>query len=134
MTNFEKPADKRLGVEEARDLANMQRAEIGAIGGSDSRYTHEGGVEETTAEDYDRALETIEELKKLAAEEPSATKVLAVLARAKEKVRFLAMNAISTGWYAGIEYDENMRNLEDAAGHLRTLKEKAKEYEKPGNW
>ncbi len=128
MTNFEKPADKRLGVEEARDLANMQRAEIHAIEGETDLKFNDGFLEETTAEDYDRALETIEELKKLAAEEPAAGKVIAILARAKERARFLAMNAISTGWYPGIEYEENMRNLEDAEGRLKALKEKAKQY------
>lgn len=123
-----KPEDTRLGVEEARDLANMQRANIGAIDDSDVRFDKDFYLQETTAEDYDQALEAIEEIKKLAAEEPATDKVIAILARAKEKARFLAMNAISRGWYASIDYEEKMKNLEDAAGRLRTLKEEAKQY------
>jgi hypothetical protein len=123
-----KPEDTRLGVEDARDLANMQRAEIKAMENDTSMRFDEGFLAETTAADYDGALETIEELKKLAAEEPAADKVIAIFARATEKARFLVMNAISIGWYPGIEYEEKMKKLEDAAGRLRELKEQAKQY------
>lgn len=123
----QKPEESRLSEEEARDLANLQRAEIGTIAGTDVRIA-EGLLQEITAADYDRALETVEELKKLAAEEPATEKVLAILSRATEKARFLVMNAISIGWYPGIEYEEKMEKLEDAAERLRELKEKAKQY------
>lgn len=106
----------------------MQRAEIGVNPQKTDLWAKDWEIGETTAEDYDRALETIEELKRLAAEEPATEKVLKVLARTKEKARFLVMNAISAGSYSGVDFENKMDDLEDAAGRLRELRKQAKQY------
>ncbi len=106
----------------------MQRAAINADPEMTANTFEDGLFEETTAADYDSALQAIEELKKLSAEEPATEKVLSALARASEVGRFLVMNAISTGWYGAYDFEEKMQKLEDASAKLRALKEKAKQY------
>ncbi|MBI4094663.1 MAG: hypothetical protein HY435_00520 [Candidatus Liptonbacteria bacterium] len=77
---FEKP-EERLSEDEAHDEANMLRAklevspETGDIG-VDMRGRFRESGERPTAEDYDNALAAIEELRKIASEEPGAERII----------------------------------------------------------
>lgn len=131
-------APKRLSKEEAQQEAGMLRAKMEI-----SPRTGKGpeGLE-LTAEDYDAALEALNELKELAAKEPAVEKVLATLGRLSAEAAMMVAYVIEESQQVGsalrngspsrtrtiLEYKQ--ANFEDAAYKLRQLKEAAKEYDR----
>jgi hypothetical protein len=99
---------KRLSQDEAHDEANMLRAKVGVspetgkIPEAVSPFYERDYVEgkEPSAEDYDNALAALEELKKIAEEEPDTVKILHKLRDLPIKVGSgldLAFRAIGVG-------------------------------------
>src|ERR1039458_916462 len=87
-----------LSEDEAHDEANLIKAEAGVspMTGKISEEWEElyGEGREPTAEEYDKALEAIEELKSLVESEPTSDKILRVMKTIAEKTRFGLMIAL----------------------------------------
>lgn len=137
------------GAEEAHTEANMLRAKIGVspesgrVQGPDQREDRE-----PTPEDYDKALEAVEDLKRLAAEEPNALKILNRVSNAAELllripgfgVAFLmrvshALAGPESGgpkerWKRSAVLTDAMTEFDDAASQLRRLKAKGERFGK----
>ena len=146
--SFEKftPEENKLSPEDAQQEANMVRAKMGAspetgkiprnwIEAEDPKWG-----KEPTAEDYEDALGAVEEMKRLAKEEPSTEKVLKLIGRIAERTRdgtMVLLRALSP-MPNGIDsqrflekHESIMDQLEDASNKLNELKNKAKKFEQP---
>ena len=141
------PSNKeQLGPEEAQEEANMMRAKAGVrpeTGKTHRSDKYDPKGRETLPEDYDKALEVVEEMKQLAANEPSAEKVVLQLGRVVEKTRYIVvgllklpagiLEAVSGGLVEesfDIKHEDLMKRLESASKQLRDLKKEAKAFEK----
>lgn len=143
----EKAEDARLSEDEARKEASMLRAKMdvnpawGTIRKEDPRYRGEFDEVEPTAEDYDKAFEAIEELKKAAEEEPVTMKVLYKLGRIAHKsalavpIMLMAFGDLlppSSGGNSSLrEANEEFLStkvFEDAAARLRKMQKEGKEW------
>jgi hypothetical protein len=124
-----KNVESPLGEDVAQEEANMMKAKL------------EGDElgRKLTAEDYDKALEVVEEIKRMAEEEPTTEKILFKFARLTAKSAYgvqkiltylstLPDSFIATG---GIkrEEKETLKKFEDAASELRKLRDEAKKFE-----
>ena len=144
---IEKP--EPLSEEAAHEEANMVRAKLGVspetgkIEGLDMREDHE-----PTAEDYDKALAAVEELKRIAEEEPASLKVMAKVSNAMEMlvripglgVMFLtrvshALIGPEPGgpkerWKRNEVLTDLVKEFDDAESQLRRLKAKGERFGK----
>ncbi|MCX6763903.1 MAG: hypothetical protein NTZ97_04220, partial [Candidatus Moranbacteria bacterium] len=115
--------------EEAHDLANMMKVELGAI------PAYEKYLKPTTAEEYDKALEVVEEIKRMAEEEPLTQKVLYEIARLAVKSSYGVAEVLAALpesnpnlkygetmlWKIDNNKTELLKKLEDATMKLRKL-------------
>ncbi|MDO8574567.1 MAG: hypothetical protein Q7R86_02980 [bacterium] len=143
--------DTRLNEGEAHDEANMLRAKmdvnpyLGTVKKEASNYYgYKWKAEvEPTAEDYDKALEAIQELKEAAEKEPGVMKVLYQLGRIVNKSKLataVVMDSIGGAVGAAIgggsrlqqSIDEfsNTRLFEDAVARLKKMKKEGKQWGK----
>ncbi len=140
--SLEKPSSL-LNKDEAHEEANMMNVKLGVD-------TYFGGMREKngrkpTAEDYDKALEVVEQMKKMAEEEPLTEKVFSKISRLAVKVGFGIAEvfvvmaapgaAMVTGTATKLEYkkEDVLKKLEDASTKLRELKAEAEEFGKRAN-
>jgi len=138
-----------MSEEEAHEEANVLRAKIGVspeggkVEGPDQREDREA-----TAEDYDKAMTAVEELKRMAEEEPNALKILNRVTNAAETlvripgfgVAFLmrlshALAGPEPGgpkerWKRSAALTEALAEFDDAASQLRRLKAKGDQFGK----
>jgi hypothetical protein len=140
-----------MSEEEAHEEANMVRAKIGVSPESGKvELRGEGPVQredrEPTAEDYDKALAAVEELKRVAEEEPNALKILNRVSNAVETlvripgfgVAFLmrlshALAGVEPGgpkerWKRSAVLTEALAEFDDAESQLRRLKAKGEQF------
>ena len=142
--NFEKPTEP-LNVDEAHEEANMMKVLARAnhdqhenILASEKPADWNMETKNLTAEDYDKALEVVEEMKKMVEEEPLTEKVIFKLARLSAKSVYgfqkllthlstLPDSFIATG---GIirEENETLKKLNDASSELQKLKAEAEKW------
>lgn len=141
---FEKPPQQPLNEEKAHEEANMMRVKLGIdprFGWKMENGRHEG---RPTAEDYDKALEVVEEMKSIAEKEPLTKKVLLELARLATKSAFgvyKGFASIASGPWAGdtavreIDRTEEgvLNEFDDAASELRKLRAEAEEFGRQEN-
>jgi len=126
-----------LNNAEAQEEANMMRAKLEANPERTGQVMETG--EKITAEDYDKALEVVEEMKRMAEEEPASKKVMYEMARLATKSKYgirIGLTYLSTlpdaFWAtAGLkdERKEALGKLDDAASELRKLKAEAEKFE-----
>ena len=138
-----------MSEEEAHEEANALRAKIGVspesgkVEGLDQREDRE-----VTAEDYDKALAAVEELKRLTEEEPNAVKILNRVSNAAEMllripgfgVMFLARvshaligpepGGPGERWRRNEVLTSLMTEFDDAESQLRRLKTKGERFGK----
>lgn len=139
--------NQKLDQEEAQREANMMRAKVGidpetgeiptGICEEDADFCRKFG--KPTAEDYDRALTAVEEMKKLAIEEPAGEKIEMKLDRIAEQIRWGAELLLTLGFtvpaakeaehWERVGHRLTMEQLSSAEEKLRQLKEKAQEFE-----
>jgi hypothetical protein len=133
--------EKPLSKDEAHDEANMMNVKLKV----DPRFgdIREKHGEKPTAEDYDKALEIVEQMKKMAEEEPLTEKVFSGMSRLAVKAGFGTAEVF--GAMAGIGgasgpaemIDQKkikvLENLEDASTKLKKLKAEAEEFGKRAN-
>ncbi len=147
---FEKPEGADQSNEEkAHEEANMLRAKIGIspesgrVEGLDLRQDRE-----PTAEDYDKALEAIEELRQIAEQEPNGVKILE---KANDAVSslikiptfgFFFLTRVSHAligpepggpkerWKRNTVITDLVAELDGAKGQLQTLKAKGEQFGK----
>lgn len=133
--------EKRLPLEKAQEEANMMWT-INKKSETDyGRYLEKMGYkseERPTVEDYDKALELIEEMKRLADEEPKAKKIFYKLVRAANRgvqALLLGLGIISSRIINGDSrvffemFDEGIKKFEDAEKKLRDMKKVAEDFE-----
>jgi hypothetical protein len=121
--SIEKP--EMLGEDEAHAEANMLRVKLKEI-------VHR----EPTSEDYDKALQAVEEMKRLAEEEPAFAKVLHEAARIGNRYFQDAAEGLLWALTLGKRPDERdllnreefLNMFEDAASQLEVLKKDAESY------
>lgn len=146
--NFEEPKmeiKKPLSKNEAHDEANMMNVKLAEEPDWYNKVKRVNGEQKWSpkAEDYDRALEVVEEVKKMVEEEPLTEKVLTNIARLAVKSSFgvaevfAAMAGISgVSGPAEMIYQKKIKileNLDDASKKLSDLKAKGKEFGKREN-
>jgi hypothetical protein len=144
-TNKQEEKDKikePLSKNDAKDEANMMESKLGVMPDFYG-YMRESKRGKPTAEDYDKALEVVEEIKKMAEEEPLTKKILTEIARLAVKSSlgvaevFAAMAGISgVSGPAEIIYQKKIKvleSLEDASTKLKGLKAEAEEFSKRDN-
>jgi hypothetical protein len=136
-----------MSEEEAHEEANMLRARLGVspesgkVEGPDQREDRQ-----PTAEDYDKALAAVEELKRVAEEEPNALKILNRMTNAMEAliripgfgVAFLARlsHALAGSepggpkerWKRSAALTDALAEFDDAESQLRRLKAKGERF------
>jgi len=132
--------EKPLSKDEAHDEANMMNVLLKVdpwFGGMREKHG-----KKPTAEDYDKALEVVEQMKKMAEEEPLTEKALAQVARLAVKGGlgtaevFAAMSGVGIHGPAEIIYQKKLKvleNLEDASIKFKKLKAEAEEFGKRAN-
>lgn len=151
--------EKRMGKDEAHDEANLIKAEVNLNRNPNSIRpkwveTMLGGMKEkesilnrfvehtATPEEYDKALQEIEELKKLAEDEPAIIKALYKIGRVSTIVGELVIYDLlkSFGEIGHNEEDENkvvtfrnnlwQKKLDDASYQLKRMKDAGERYSK----
>lgn len=126
----------RMSQEEAQNEANILRSKMGVIGREGTMYEGNGKERMPTKEDYDQAEKELEEIKRLAANEPGYAKFLSRLGEVATdtgaEVSFLVYLAL--GQKPGFLAEANAkllewnRKLEEASEYLKLKKlEKAGE-------
>ncbi len=145
----QKAVDTRLSEEEAHEEANMLRASLGINPESGKIIRETRGFLpwqkhfehlEPTAEDYDRALESVQELRKLSEEEPEVEKALYKVGRVIQRGgQILNLALVSVGFIIGpprhfadfLDYQRaNRQKLADAEKRLQDLKKSGKKFAK----
>ena len=121
----------QLKKEEAQEKANMMKA-VAEKASSKSE-------EKLSKEDYDRALEVVEEIKKMAEKEPTTEKILFKLSRLVTKSAYgvqICLTYLSTLpdkfiATSGLieDRDKTLEKFNDATLELQRLKNEAKKFE-----
>lgn len=121
--------EQRLDLEHAQEEANMMHRErIDREG-----YPH-AGDKAPTAEDYQQAFEAVEEIRRLAEEEPASEKMLLLIAQKVQEMKTsgrLLLEAMKmVGIFGGDREADNrheamMERLKTAGQRLKELKEGA---------
>jgi hypothetical protein len=125
-----------MSEEEAHEEANMVRAKIGVSPESGKvELRGEGPVQredrEPTAEDYDKALAAVEELKRVAEEEPNALKILNRVSNAVEtlvRIPGFGVAFLMRLSHALAVLTEALAEFDDAESQLRRLKAKGEQF------
>ena len=141
--NFENPTaspseseEGRLSLEKAQESANMMKTKLEMD--EDGMINSEKEYREPTAEDYEAALQAVEEMEQLAEHEPAAEKMVMLMGRVAERTRDGAMVLLRTfamPWGGSAKAEAThasiMERLTDASKKLKDLKDEAKKREKP---
>ena len=135
-----------MNVKEAQEEANMLRTKIGIAPETGKKEDHDQSYvremfghdigEEPSPEDYDHALEAVEEMKRLSEEEPKGEKLMNELKRIASKTKITGIVLINLFAIAGgsgsfeLSHQRRMQELEDASQRLKDLKKEAEKFEK----
>lgn len=136
--NIEQMPQQPLKKDEAHDEANMIRSELKVDSVLFGRMWKDGRLtEKPKAEDYDRALEVVEEIKLMAEKEPLVQKALIDISRLAVKSGYGVLevfSALSSGISGDSTKDiyqdklEVLKKIESASARLKSLRAGAKEF------